>query len=124
MHTRDRMSSPVEWSNAPWDSLLLDRSFQPLSSALLPPDPDRSSSASKVLCTRCAGRLERGFAIATRGLWLLQLRFQAQQLDLADRGLRARSRRTSGPPLESASLQHAACLAQGPTVIYPYVGRK
>lgn len=102
------MSSPLKWSECARDSLLLDRSFQPLSSALLPPGPDRSSSASEVLCTGRAGRLERGFATTTRGLWLPQLRFQEQQLDLTERGLRARPRRAVVPPLENTSLQHAA----------------
>ena len=79
------MSLPRSGRKVPWDSFLLDRSFQPPSSAPLPPRPwwvltQPTRLFVPVALGGCS--LEWGFATATRGLWLPQLHFQAQREDL------------------------------------------
>lgn len=65
------MSSPVKWSECTLGQFAAGQTDHfNLFSVLLSPGPGRSSSANEFLCTRCAGQLERGFATATRGLWL------------------------------------------------------
>lgn len=101
-----------------WTGLFILRLLLPSPQALV-----GLNTASELLCTRCAGRLEpgKGFCYRHQRVVAATAPFPGTA-GTPERGLGAQPQCTGGPPLESAS--PASRLAQGPTGICPYVDRK